>query len=304
MLRSFAGALGATLLVLPSFALAQDRTVTGRIWVAEDTHAVHLTVHRSETWALEFPVGNPWERIVRLSAGQQVEATLRVTSQGQFGGTALVTGLAKDVKGRVVAAMDGGPVTIAVSKSEGYRISGAFEGYLLRRADQEVEVRLRVTQPGMFGARAEVVHVYRDIQGQVFAAMDGGPVHISANKSNVFQVMNAPFEGLVLGQEGQRVSVRARLIEPGMFGGRIEVIHMDGRTSKGRQLKLEQEHGLVSVGYVPKGAFVRVTGVSSRYPSQLEVELEDGRRGLLPRNAVGLTLPTPLHGLTSALEPQ
>ena len=301
MPRSFVGALGAVLL-LPSLLLAQEKTVTGRVWIQEGTQSVHLTVNRSETYQLVFPVGNPWERLMRVSADQVVEAKLRVVSPGMFGGSAMVTGLAKDVKGRVIAAMDGGPVNISVSKSEGYQIEGAFRGYLLRHADQEVEARVRITQPGMFGAKATLDCVYLNAQGHVFAAMDGGPVHISVNKSNVFQVVNEPFTGLVLANEGQRVSARLRLIEPGMFGGKAEVIHLDGRTTRNRLLRVQRGGRLFSAGFVPAGTHLEVTGVSQRYPRYLEVRLADGRSGLIARGSLTMAQPVPLHGIAAVVE--
>lgn len=310
MIRSFVPALGAALLC-SGLAHAQPihppplspiKTVNGRVWVSEEDGTLHLTVNRSETYSLVND-GN-WERVLRGSADQEVEARILIVAPGMFGGSARVLGLTRDVKGQVNLPMGGAPM-IAVNKSQNWQLQGeAFKQYLLARLNQEVEARIKVVEPGMFGGKVEVVAVYRDTRGRVVAAMDGGPVNIVANKSNSFQVTNDPFKGLLLSQADQQVSARLKVTSAGMFGGEAEVLHLDGRTTKNKLLRGIRAGKLINLGYVPSGSFVEVTGVSRRFPSYLEVTLEDGRKGLISRNAIDLTQPIPLHGagITATLE--
>lgn len=305
--RSFVGALGAALL-LPTVTVAQPqihplapttKTVEGRIWLSETDGKSHLTVNRSETY--ELVNTDAWQYEVRHSADQQVEARIEVVEKGMFGGKARVLGLAKDLKGRVVIAMDGGPLNLVANKSQGFEIEDAeWSSYLYRQADQEVEARIRITEPGMFGGKASIDHVYRDVRGWVYAAQDGGPVSISANKSNSFQV-RGELAGLLLALENKHVSARLKLTSGGMFGGSGEVLSIDAVTRRSTRL-WSLGGGSTPLDKLAKGTVLEVTGKSARYKNYLEVKLQDGTSGVVAKRALELEAPIPMHGAAAAVE--
>ena len=221
---------GALALVAPTIAHAQPAPhhtvnqviqVEGDVSVTDDGDVI-IHQNRSNGFLVK---GATWARHLQNAEGERVSAQLKVTKPGPFGGEVEVLDLVRDVRGEVQLPPGGAPM-ITMNRSNVFQVSAEpWKSYLLRRVGQVVEAKVRIVTPGMFGGAVEVLSTTSDIVGEVYQPAGGAPM-IGVNKSNVFQVRNAPFRSILAGAVGRRVSARVRLVEPGMFGGAVEVISL------------------------------------------------------------------------------
>lgn len=293
---------GLLALFVPGIALAQPaphHTAGQEIQVrasvsASDTGEVYITQNRSNVFLVKDAA---WARHLQNATGETVEARLKVTVPGAFGGEVEVLDLVRDVKGEVQLPMGGAPM-ISMNRSNVFQVKGAaWERYLLQRVGEEVEAKVRVVRPGMFGGQVEVVSLVREIAGEVSQPAGGAPM-ITVNRSNVFQVTNAPFRSILASSVGRRVEARVRLVEPGMFGGRVEVETLKARNDSTTRLKVlgRASSAAPVITTIAPGRPLTIVGGNSRY---YEVELRGGRRGFVLRSkaAVG----KPVVGLVDAI---
>lgn len=285
-------ALAATLAVfVPGLAYAQPaphhspgQEIQVRASVSvSDTGEVYVTQNRSNVFLVKDAT---WARHLQNAAGETVEARLEVTRPGPFGGEVEVLDLVRDVKGEVQLPMGGAPM-ISMNRSNVFQVKGAaWERYLLQRVGQVVEAKVRVVRPGMFGGQVEVVSLVRDLAGEVSQPVGGAPM-ITENRSNLYQVTNAPFRSILAGCVGRRVEARGRLVEPGMFGGKVELESLRATNDSTARLRV---HGRPSsaapvISTIAPGRGLTIVGGNARY---LEVELRGGRRGYVLRSKVAV----------------
>lgn len=276
-------------LFVPGIALAQPaphHTAGQEIQVrasvsASDTGEIYITQNRSNVFLVK---DTTWARHLQNAAGETVDAKLKVTKPGAFGGEVEVLDLVRDVKGEVQLPMGGAPM-ISMNRSNVFQVKGAaWERYLLQRVGQVVEAKVRVVRPGMFGGQVEVVSLVRELEGEVFQPVGGAPM-ISVNKSNSFQVINAPFKSILAGSTRRRVEARVRLVEPGMFGGKVEVETLTATNAATTRLRVRGRPSSAApvISTIAPGGDVTIVGATARY---FEVELKNGRRGYVARTQV------------------
>lgn len=116
-----------------------------------------------------------------------------------------------------------------------------------------------------------------DIEGEVFQPAGGGPI-IGVNKSNSFQVQNAPFRALLAGSQGRRVKARVKMVQPGPFGGRVDVIEVKAANDGSEPLRVRSAANSAApvIGSIAPGRDFTITGATARY---VAVKLGNGRRG-------------------------
>ncbi len=292
---------GALALVTPGLALAQpaphhaideEIQVDGDVFVTDDGD-VMIQQNRSNVFRV---VQATWAHHLLNAGGERVSAKLKVVQPGVFGGDVEVLDLVRDVKGEVQLPMGGAPM-ISMNRSNVFQVERgtAWERVLLNSIGEVVEARVRVLEPGMFGGKIEVVSLVREVAGEVSLPMGGGPI-ISVNRSNLFQVQDQPFRSVLAGCVGRRVEARVRLVEPGMFGGKVEVETLKATnpsSSKRLLVRGRPSSAAPVVAMIAPGKGLTIIGATRRY---FRVELKDGRRGYVLRTAaeigervVGLT---------------
>lgn len=163
----------------------------------------------------------PWKDYLLARDGQKVEARVRA---GAFG-PATVEAVFRQVLARVQQGPTGGGPMLAENRSNVFQVNDApWRGFLGNVIDQTVEARIELTTPGPFGGRARVLRLWREVTGKVIVAADGGPVLISENRSNGYQVEDGDgWRGWLMGRADAQVTVRLEVLTPGPFGGRAKV---------------------------------------------------------------------------------
>lgn len=272
--RVRAGAFG------PATVEAVFRQVLARVQQGPTGGGPMLAENRSNVFQVNDA---PWRGFLGNVIDQTVEARIELTTPGPFGGRAKVLRLWREVTGKVIVAADGGPVLISENRSNGYQVEdGDWKGWLMRRADSQVTVRLEVVAPGPFGGRAKVESA---ALGSVTGEAQAGGT-IAVNRSNLFQVTNAPFKAIVVAAEGRMLTAEVRLVKPGMFGGEVtcsailakheglDALQVVARPTLGAQPTL---------GRIPAGRTVRIVGATS---SHWKVELRAGVVGYVKKSAL------------------
>lgn len=184
-----------------------------------------------------------------------------------------------------VSVTGGGDVLITQNRSNVFRVTEATWSRHLRGASGEsVSARLRVTRPRAFGGDVEVLELERDVAGEVQLPAGGGPM-ITVNRSNVFQVENEPFRGLLLDAVGRRVEARVRIVEPGLFGGKARVQRLTATAASTSRLLVRARPATAApvVATLAFGRPLTITGGTARWA---RVELPDGRRGYATPSAL------------------
>lgn len=139
-----------------------------------------------------------------------------------------------------------------------------------------------------------------DIEGSVFQPAGGGPI-IQVNKSSSFQVQNAPFRALLAASQGRRVKARVTMVQPGPFGGRVDVNQVQATNDGPAALRVRATaNGTApSVGSIAPGREFTITGGTATW---LAVKLANGRRGHVSRTASFAIGVSEGGAATSALE--
>jgi hypothetical protein len=270
-----------------SLAHAQQRDVRGHVFITEDGD-VMLEENRSNVFQI---IDETWARHLRAAEGETVDARIDVVTPGPFGGTARIVSLVRDVKGEVQLPAGGAPI-ISANRSNAFQVRGGpWERFLMNMVGETVEARLRIVKPGPFGGEAEVVSLVREVTGDV---SDGAL--ITVNRSNLLQVVNEPFRTLLLSSSGRRVTARVRVVEPGMFGGYVDVLSLRGAHGPRLRVRARPSPLAPVMRTVASRGELEVTGATPRW---LEVRLRDGRTGFVPRDA--LELGAPVRGLADLL---
>lgn len=273
--------------------------------------ATVVSVYRQIEATVQLPVGgapmlaenrsnvfqvadDPWRGFLLNVVDQRVEARIEITRPGMFGGEARVLRLWREVKGKVIVAMDGGPVMISENRSNGYQVEqgDAFRGWLMARADESVTVRLEVVTPGPFGGRARVESA--DLGAVTGAAQASGV--IAVNRSNLFQVANAPFKAIVAAAEGRTVTAEVRLVKAGMFGGEVKCTALLTKHEGAAPLQVVARPTLgvqPTLGRIAPGRTVRIVGATA---SHYKVALRAGVVGYVRKAALEVGATTGLVG--------
>lgn len=135
-----------------------------------------------------------------------------------------------------------------------------------------------------------------EIEGEVFVPAGGGPM-IGVNKSNTFQVLNAPFRSILTRAAGSKVKARVRVITPGAFGSRVNVERVEARAQSDLPVRLQPSAAAPVFATIAADGVFSITGATTRY---FAVKLQNGRRGhVLRTGAVSIgTRATPPAGGT------
>lgn len=274
MLASFASIASAQ-------STPEVREVRGSVY-ENDTGDVFVGVNRGNVFRI---TNDPWLRHLRNALGETVEARIKITNPGPFGGDAEVQGLIREVEGTVSLPVGGQTPIISVNRSNLLTVKDATWGqYLIRKhLDSKVKVRVRVTKVAMFGGEVDVLGLDLQVKGFITTPVGGKPM-ISANKSNIFQVTNEPFVGVLRQLEGRYVAGTLRLTQPGTFGGRGELRSLQSK-AKGPAAIVRERAALSGpiLARVAAGTPITILGATPRF---FEVQLADGTRGFVVRGGL------------------
>jgi hypothetical protein len=276
----------ALLALVPGAASAQSSTpevreVRGSVY-ENDTGDVFIGVNRGNVFRV---TNDPWLRHLRNALGETVEARIKITNPGPFGGDAEVEGLVREVEGTVSLPVGGQRPMISVNRSNLLTVKdAAWSQYLIRKhLDSKVRVRVRVTKVAMFGGEVDVLGLDLQVKGFITTPVGGAPM-IQANKSNIFQVTNEPFAGVLRRLEGRYIAGTLRLTQPGMFGGRGELRSLQSK-AKGPAAIVRARAAVTSpiVARVAEGTPITIVGATTRF---YEVQLADGTRGFVVKGGL------------------